>query len=87
MRDTDSHMITHFIIFREKSPHIAYAESYHQVMGDSTTIHDGSVNISVHIFSETIPRTDSLHNPTSEHLAAMPKRQLVLVVKDPDLTD
>lgn len=45
---------------RSKSPHIAYTKSYHQVMGNSTIIHDESVNIPAHIFDETLPGVKSV---------------------------
>lgn len=43
-----------------KCLHIVYTESYYQVMGDATIIQDDSVNIPIHIFSETLPRRDKV---------------------------
>lgn len=57
-------------------------------MGDSIIIHDDSANIPAHILNETLPEVDkSIHNFTSEHLAAMPERQPFITVTGPDLTN
>lgn len=78
-----SHLITNFVIFREKAPPTHTVISSND--GWFNIIHDDTP---VHIVNETLPGVDSLYNPASEHLVAMLKKQPFLVATVyPDLTD